>query len=209
MPKVERRGTGVMEQNVMVYDLTDPNDQPGKHPSFRENMTAILKASGFPYDEQVGSYVLPKDCPDNSAEFIAHAWLEAHGKAEHHRAEIERGEAGLYAWPCLLAAVEEMGVQRERLWWRCVKRDDGVSPERLALRGQKVAGGSRNAAHKTNEKHRSTREARFARMATLIESIGVDSAAAQCESEGLGGRDAIKRQWNRHKKGTPRPLSRS
>ncbi len=70
---------------------------------------------------------------------------------------------------------------------------------RSVTRGVKVADGLRSAAHQTNALHGDQRQARFARMSELVAVMGVDSAAAQCETEGLGGREAIKRQWNRHK----------
>lgn len=72
--------------------------------------------------------------------------------------------------------------------------------EKHAIRGTKVAGGERNSAHKTNAKHEPLRNRRFSRMAELVPEMGVDKAAAQCETEGLGHRDAIKKQWNRFKK---------
>jgi hypothetical protein len=66
-------------------------------------------------------------------------------------------------------------------------------------RGVKVGKALRSAAATTNALHGDLRQARFAKMAELVPTMSVDSAAAQCETEGLGGREAIKRQWNRHK----------
>ena len=68
-----------------------------------------------------------------------------------------------------------------------------------ALRGEKVAGGSRNSAQNTNRRHEDLRKRRFARMEQLVRQLGVDRAAAQCSSEGLGSWEAIKKQWNRRK----------
>lgn len=69
-----------------------------------------------------------------------------------------------------------------------------------ALRGEKVAGGERNAAHSTNVQHEDLRAKRFARMGELVPTLGVDKAAIQCELDGLGGHAAIKRQWNRFRR---------
>lgn len=72
--------------------------------------------------------------------------------------------------------------------------------ESSAVRGEKVAGGQRNSAHLTNARHEEPREKRFKRMRELMPTVGVKSAAAQCEVEGLGTMGAIKRQWYRHQK---------
>lgn len=69
-----------------------------------------------------------------------------------------------------------------------------------AQRGEKVAGGARNAAHATNAQHREPRERRFARMAELIPHHGVYGAARICEDEGFGKARTIHRQWYRHHK---------
>lgn len=70
--------------------------------------------------------------------------------------------------------------------------------ERDALRGEKVAGGSRNAAHATNAAHEPMRDRRFRRMAELVPSLAVENAARQCDAEGLGSWQAIVKQWNRY-----------
>jgi len=67
-----------------------------------------------------------------------------------------------------------------------------------ATRGEDVLNGARDAAQQRNLKHMPIREARFARMRNLVHKIGVENAARQCEAEGLGGWQAIKKQWNRH-----------
>lgn len=77
--------------------------------------------------------------------------------------------------------------------------DQRVRNEENFMRGQSVIDGSKKSAAERNAKHSELRRQRFRRMSDLIPEIGVDSAAAQCESEGLGGWQAIKRQWNRHK----------
>lgn len=68
-----------------------------------------------------------------------------------------------------------------------------------AIRGLKVSRGLNAAANQSNLQHRELRNSRFQRMAMLVPEIGVDSASAQCEAEGLGKWETIKRQWNRHK----------
>lgn len=69
-----------------------------------------------------------------------------------------------------------------------------------AERGERVAGGARNSAQATNARHEPLRERRFARIEALMaEGLGIESAAAACEAEGLGTAAAIKRQWHRHR----------
>lgn len=75
----------------------------------------------------------------------------------------------------------------------------GKQFESDAVRGEKVAGGSRNSAHHTNGLHEDLRKKRFDRMAELVGQLGVDEAARQCSTERLGSWGAIKRQWNRKK----------
>jgi len=74
-----------------------------------------------------------------------------------------------------------------------------INHSRAAISGEKVAGGRRNSAHATNARHHNLRQKRFARMKDLIPSLGVENAARQCEAEGLGGWQAIRRQWDRFK----------
>ena len=69
----------------------------------------------------------------------------------------------------------------------------------MALRGRKVARGFRSAAEATNRGHKAMRDARFSRMGELAPRLGVENAARQCEAEGLGGWQAIRRQWDRFK----------
>ena len=70
-----------------------------------------------------------------------------------------------------------------------------------ALRGEKVAGGSKNAAHQTNSRHDEMRQKRFTRIRQLLaKGLNMYSACATCEAEGLGPASGIKRQWYRFKK---------
>lgn len=165
MPKIERRGSGLMEREVVFYDMADANEAEAFathleqafgtdcRDEFAASMHAILKASSVvDFDEAREVYRLPRDCPENSAEFIAHAWIVAHGRAEKHRAEIVTGKETLYSWSALLSAVEEMGVQRERLWWRCIKDPSAKRPpEALAISGRaQVKSGERGNAMRTD-----------------------------------------------------------
>ena len=72
-----------------------------------------------------------------------------------------------------------------------------------AVRGLKTIKGAQESAKAINAKHAKMRNLRFRRMEHLVPALGVDRAAAQCETEGLGKWESIKRQWNRYKKGTP------
>ncbi|WP_324752111.1 hypothetical protein [Roseovarius sp. Pro17] len=74
--------------------------------------------------------------------------------------------------------------------------------QKIANTGGKVISASRQAGERTQALHKDLRDQRFRRMSELLDNLGVDSAAAQCETEGLGNWSTIKRQWNRyHKKG--------
>lgn len=69
-----------------------------------------------------------------------------------------------------------------------------------SLRGRKVGRGLSEAAEKTSLAHRPLRERRLARMRELLaEGHKIENAARYCEAEGLGGWQAIQRQWNRWK----------
>ncbi len=69
-----------------------------------------------------------------------------------------------------------------------------------SLRGRKVGRGLSEAAEKTSLAHRPLRERRLARMRELLaEGHKIENAARYCEAEGLGGWQAIRRQWNRWK----------
>ena len=68
-----------------------------------------------------------------------------------------------------------------------------------AVRGTKVAGGSSNAAHGTNQKFIAPREKRISRVRELTEHMTVAAAARQCAKERLGSVGAIKKTWHRHK----------
>ncbi|MFP1645695.1 hypothetical protein [Pontitalea aquivivens] len=103
-------------------------------------------------------------------------------------------------WAIESGDVEKVFAQTLRLGWAVNRFRERTLHLKTVTRGAKVAGGQMNAAHATNVRHKPLRDARFERMAELVPMMGVDSAAAQCEVEGLGGWTAIKRQWNRHQK---------
>ena len=68
-----------------------------------------------------------------------------------------------------------------------------------AGRGQKVIGGARNSAQATNKRHILLRCKRMERMAHLVQDMSALCAAYQCETEGLGGAENVRRTWNRYK----------
>jgi hypothetical protein len=105
---------------------------------------------------------------------------------EAARDAIERGDADRAARWAFVAGMEWGRATMKWAW------------EPDALRGERVAGGERNAAAETNKRHEPKRDKRLARMRELTAStMRVSKAAAQCEAEGLGPRGAIERQWNR------------
>lgn len=101
--------------------------------------------------------------------------------------EIRKGNSDLAALEAYRAGVQYERARMKFLW------------EADALRGMKVAGGSKNAAHKTNKRHEILREKRFAVFRELIPKIGVSNAAYVCEARGLGKAGTCQRQWDRRK----------
>lgn len=69
--------------------------------------------------------------------------------------------------------------------------------EKNASTGSKVIAGTKTAAEQTNAAHSSLRTARFRLMEQLVPALGTDKAAVECELQGLGSAQAVKRQWNR------------
>jgi hypothetical protein len=67
------------------------------------------------------------------------------------------------------------------------------------VRGQKVASGSKNAAHSTNSRHFDIRNKRMSRMAELLETMTVTCASSQCECDGLGKAGAVRKTWYRYR----------
>lgn len=67
-------------------------------------------------------------------------------------------------------------------------------------RGRKEVSDSQKGADLRNSKHWAERQRRFVRLQELlIDGMLLETAVQQCEVEGLGKADAIKRQWNRAK----------
>jgi hypothetical protein len=133
-------------------------------------------------------------------------------RSDHQRQEgigvaltFEQGNTGSSLVAMMLTAAKEMGRLEERMWWRAgIDAATGDRREALALTGRKVKRGLKDGAAVRNKAHALAREARFARMAVLVPSLGVENAARQCEAEGLGGWQAIRRQWDRFKENPDR-----
>lgn len=130
---------------------------------------------------------------ENSHYAIMREWLEAFDRMEIARAGTPPDLAAFGMW------AERCGRLQERLFWRA-----GVDPatrdtrESLAVTGRKVRLAQKAGGAEGNRKHASDREKRFVRMRDLVPSLGVEKAARQCEAEGLGGWQGIRRQWHRH-----------
>lgn len=183
------KGTGITAEPRVKYD---GDDIPAA-------ITAWLTGWGNAWRKGGGDYgAVTLDLIETCEEILDHAGDGPHAPdsqadfAErilwHHKiakAEIAKGNADIAA---------RMAV---RVGYLCCQASMKWKWEDDALRGGKVAGGEKNAAHKTNSRHVALREARFARMTVLVPKIGVDKAAAQCEVEGFGKLAAIKKQWNR------------
>ena len=101
---------------------------------------------------------------------------------------IAKGDADMATRWAFMAGMEWEG--------ECIARVYGGD----ITRGLDVLTAARNGAVETNARHGPERDRRMARMSKLVPKLGVDSAVAECEVLGLGGRHAIKRQWYRHAK---------
>jgi hypothetical protein len=141
-----------------------------------------------------------KGLAENSAQWIAALWLAEYNTLIRGRERFEAGDTSPNNIARMLMATEEMGRLHERMWWRA-----GVDPisrekrENLALTGRPVKRGQKAGAEKTNKAHAPRRQARFVRMKLLVPTLGIENAARQCEAEGLGGWQGIRKQWDRFK----------
>jgi hypothetical protein len=195
MPKIVKFGTGITERDMTTWDPS------GKTPGDVEAHMEWLNEVGQSI-EQFGLFGADTEIMRRVCNKILEGWPpdslpEAHTREDYARrilhelkftdACIEEGAAEHAATSALQVGLFWQEAAMKFRW-----EDD-------AIRGEKVAGGAKNSAHLTNARHDALREQRFLRMATLIPTIGIDKAAVQCETEQLGHRDAIKRQWNRHK----------
>jgi hypothetical protein len=185
MPRKVIRGTGITAREGVEYDA-----KAGEAPSHEHWNAAIEEGGGLFGAVSLQAarsceHILAnatgdirEDDPEAFAQTIANYIAYA-------KNEIQVGDADRAARFAFIAGMEWARATMKWAW------------EPDALRGEKVAGGRHNSAAQTNERHVPQRELRFSRMRELAPSIGADKAAAQCETEGLGTRAAIKRQWNR------------
>lgn len=189
-----------------AFPVAEPGDWPGDalRRQNAERCRAILATAGIA-DDGTGAVntalLREKGLAESSAQ-----WLAAHWLAEYHiltrgRERFAAGDTTPGNVARMLMATEAMGRLRECLWWRAgVDPISGEKREALALTGRPVKRGQRIGAAITNSRHAAMREARLARMRELAPSLGVENAARRCEAEGLGGWQAIRRQWDRFKK---------
>lgn len=190
MPRKVKLGTGITAYEITMYDVQEEGLPQGS-----SDWNQSLKEHGYfgtvaRQAEQTCELITAKagaglptmeDSPEAFARLI--------GKLiRATKNEIARSDADRAARFAFRAGTEWARAAMKWAW-----EDD-------AFRGEKVAGGERNAAHQTNARHAPPREKRFARMRELVPRMGPDKAAACCEVEGLGTRVAIKRQWNRWQK---------
>jgi hypothetical protein len=123
-------------------------------------------------------------------------WLITYERLNAARNEVLGGDHA--AMERLVMLAEDLGKMKERMWWRFgMVHGLDRSAEDLGLTGLPVVRGQKSAAARTNALHALPREKRLARMKTLTATLGVEKAARQCEAEGLGGWQAIRRQWDR------------
>jgi hypothetical protein len=185
--------------------VAEPGDWPGDalHRHNAERCRAILATVDLADDGKcvVNTEALrEKGLAENSAQWIAAHWLAEYNALKQGRERLEAGDVTPENLSRMLMAAEEMGRLQERMWWRAgVDPISGEKREALALTGRPVKRGQKDGAAITNKAHAAMREARFARMKELVPDLGVENAARQCEAEGLGGWQAIRRQWDRYR----------
>jgi len=219
------KDTGMMQQTKIKYRMDDPRDVaaciaafkawsdsfpdamsgdwPGDalHRHNAERCRAILATVGIADDGMCAVNVgllRAKGLAENSAQWIAAHWLAEYNDLKRGRERFEAGDVTPNNLSGMLMATKEMGRLEERLWWRAgVDPISGEKREVLALTGRSVKRGQKDGAAITNRAHALKREERFACMRDLVPSLGVENAARQCEAKGLGGWQAIRRQWDR------------
>lgn len=227
MPERIKKDSGMMQRTDIKYRMDNPREVEGCIAAFKEwadsfpvaepgdwlgdalrrynaeRCRAILATVGMADDGKgvVNTGPLREmGLAENSAQWIAAHWLAQYNALQRGRERFEAGDATPDNVSRMLLATEEMGKLQERMFWRA-----GVDPgsdekrEALALIGRAMKRGQKDGAAKTNQVHAYKREARFTRMRELIPTLGVENAARQCEAEGLGPWQAIRRQWDRFK----------
>ena len=227
MPEKITRDTGMMQRTDIKYRMDDPSEVEGCIAAFKawadsfpvaepgdwpgdalhrhnaERCRAILATVGMTDDGKCAVNTGPfreKGLAENSAQWIAAHWLAEYNALKRGRERFEAGDVIPENLSRMLMATEEMGRLQKRMWWRAgVDPISGEKREVLALTGRPVKRGQKDGAAITNKAHAPRREARFTRMKELLPALGVENAARQCEAEGLGGWQAIRRQWDRFK----------
>lgn len=225
MPEKIKVDRGMMEQDELRYRMDDPGDvesciaasrewadsfpaaEPGDWPGDalrRRNAGCcrdILAKVGLADDSQPAVNAAPlrqKGLTEDTAPWIAANWLARYHLYTVARQRVQDGDLSPDNLSTLVFAAEEMGRLQERMWWRA-GTDPGTGERREALMqtGRAVKRGQKRGAEITNRANEAARKRRFARMAELVPSLGVENAARQCECEGLGGWQGIKRAWYR------------
>jgi hypothetical protein len=196
MPKRFMQGTGLRARLVVQFD-------PGTEG--REITEAFRNFVGPDGERAKFAAIAVAQDRDNIAPEVAKEidlWLLTYERLNAARSEVLAGDYG--AMERLVMLAEDLGKVKERMWWRFgVVHGLDRSAEDLGLTGMPVVLGQKSAAAKTNATHKQLREKRFARMKTLTATLGVEKAARHCEAEGLGGWQAIRRQWDRFKGKNP------
>jgi hypothetical protein len=192
MPERKWKGKGLQERPVDVFDLAT------EAPAIFE---AMAKCRGPDGDRAQRAAALAAFRQTEIAPDLAEAldqWLITYDRVTASREGVAAGDPS--AMERLVCMAEDLGAMTERLWWRfgAVHGLDR-SAEDLGLTGRSVRLGQKVGARMTNAAHSPNRASRFARMAMLTQTLGVEKAARQCEAEGLGNWQAIQRQWNRFK----------
>jgi hypothetical protein len=214
MAKRITKGVGMKERVVIQRDASDFPDRDSFANAFFEALEAnciagnvraenerrcraILKSVGLKQGD-IESVRRLMEYGEDSAVRLADEWLTSFHRVKSLEIKIADGQVSEIAR--LIDEAEQLGIIQERMWWRAgIDPISGEKRESLALTGRPVKRGQKDAAAITNSAHAPRREARFGRMMELVPSVGIENAARQCEAEGLGGWQGIRRQWDRFK----------
>lgn len=199
-----------MRAAIRAWDAALPEAQPGDwwgDALMRENAErcrAMLAVVGL---EDTGKCKADQDAlEEKGANEGSSAWIAAHWLAEFHgyrqcRARIDAGDRSDRVLTAMGQAMHEMGRLQSEMFWRpSIDPKTGKAREALSLKGRENTLRLKSLGEMTAAMHGPLREKRFTRMAELIPELGIENAARQCEAEGLGGWQGIKRQWDRFQK---------
>lgn len=188
MPRKVTRGTGITAYEHTVYDMREvtPELFRGWNRTIEEGggIFGAVSLRALRTCEKILADAADEFPLEDSAEWFARRIV---GDINLAKRELEAGNADLAARFAFDAGMQWAKACMKWAW------------EADAMRGEKNARDTRHGADETSKLHAATRERRLARMHELVQRFSVTSAARQCETEGLGSQEAIRKQWGRWK----------